>query len=100
MAAAAAPSPGRRHDEIIAAAAAAAAHEENKLLLVNVLSRCFQFQTLTKMMGTLNKQEQFFFGITTKLLVFRARRAEPKLSHAPFVIVVSLVAVRRLENEI
>ena len=55
------------------------------------MTRCFKVRTL-KLLKTLNKQNQSF-GSIIKLMVFRANGAEPKMSHAPFVILHSLGAL-------
>ena len=51
----------------------------------------FQVRTLT-LMQMLYKQDQSF-GIIIKVTVFRAGGAEPKILHAPFVILLSLAAL-------
>ena len=43
-------------------------------------------------METFNQEDQSF-GIISKLMVFKVKRAEPRMSHASFVIMCSLVAV-------
>jgi len=50
------------------------------------------FNPLNEMMETFNQEDQSF-GIISKLMVFKVKRAEPRMSHASFVIMCSLVAV-------
>ena len=59
---------------------------------MDVIDEVLSVLITEKMMKPLNIQEQSF-GITIKMLVFRARLAEPRMSHAIFAILLSLVAV-------
>ena len=51
-----------------------------------------RFRSLNKKMMMVCKQDQSF-GIISKFLEFKASRPEPRMQHASFVILKSLVAV-------
>ena len=51
-----------------------------------------RFRTLNEKMERFNLEDQSF-EIISKLMEFKVKRAEPRMTHASFVIMCSLVAV-------